>query len=338
MNVRENYSLKKLNTFGLDVKAKIFATVNSEEDISLLLEREELQEEQILILGEGSNILFQNDFDGLIIKSAIDGIKEIKRDKNNVYLEAGSGVIWDKLVNYCVENGFGGIENLSYIPGTVGAAPIQNIGAYGVEFEEVFVELEGINLETKEIRKYSKNECGFCYRDSLFKRELKNKFFITKVTIKLSLYPKLKISYRAIKDYVQKRKIQKIDIKLLSKIVKKIRRSKLPDPDEIGNAGSFFKNPIVDEDLFWDLKEEYQDLVYFEIGRGSYKIPAGWLIEKSGYKGKKIGNVGVHSKQALVLVNYGNGSGAELVNLANEIKVKILEKFNIILETEVNIV
>jgi UDP-N-acetylmuramate dehydrogenase len=266
------------------------------------------------------------------------GIKEIKKDKDFIYLEVGSGVIWDDLVDYCVDRAYFGIENLSLIPGTVGAAPIQNIGAYGVEFDEVFEELEGINLHTSEKKVFDKTECEFGYRVSVFKRKMKNTFIITTVKIKLSLKQSLKTSYRGIQDYIKENKISRVDIKTLRKIVISIRESKLPNPNKIGNAGSFFKNPIVDEDHFIQLKSEFKDLVYFDIGKSEYKIPAGWLIEKLGYKGKRVGNVGVHSKQALVLVNYGNATGEELVKLSEEIKSKIFEKFSIILDTEVNIV
>lgn len=338
MEIIENYSLKKLNTFGIDVNAKRLSIVKSKEDIVELANLIDPKNDKIQILGSGSNILFKDDFDGTIIKSEILGIKELKKDANNIYIEVGGGVIWDDLVNYCVNKNYGGIENLTLIPGTVGAAPIQNIGAYGVEFEDVFEELEGFNLSKKEFKIYKKHECEFGYRDSLFKREFKNKFLITSVTIKLNLKPQLKISYRAIKDYVQKRKIDKIDIKILSEIVRKIRQSKLPDPDKLGNAGSFFKNPIIDEELFFDLKDEYPGLVFFEIEDYLYKIPAGWLIEKSGFKGMQFGRVGVHKDQALVLVNYGNATGEEVVKLAEKIKAEILKKFNIVLETEVNIV
>jgi len=338
MEIKENYSLKNLNTFGLDVKAKHLVTFNVEEDIYEFLEKEEFNNEKTLILGGGSNILFTDDFDGIVLKSEIVGINELKRDEDNIYFEVGSGVIWDELVTYSVERGYGGIENLSLIPGTVGAAPIQNIGAYGAEFEDVFDELDGIDLTSGQKKKFSKAECCFGYRDSIFKREYKNTFLITKVRIKLDLSPKLKLSYRAIQDYKNEKNISKIDLKLLSKIIRNIRKSKLPDPGHIGNAGSFFKNPVINENLFENLKDEFPDLVYFKIDKVSYKIPAGWLIEKSGYKGKKFGNVGVHRKQALVLVNYGNGTGSELLELANEIKSKILDKFNIILETEVNII
>jgi UDP-N-acetylmuramate dehydrogenase len=340
MKIFENYSLKSLNTFGIDAKTTKLISFSDEKEIFSLLETNELQNQKILILGGGSNILFQNDFDGIILKSEIMGITEIDKNDDHVILEIGSGVIWDDLVDYCVNNGLGGIENLSLIPGTVGAAPIQNIGAYGTEFEEVFIELEGIDLQNKVKRKFSKVDCQFGYRDSIFKKSYINSFLISTVRIRLSRSPKLNINYRAINDYIKQYKISKakLDIKQISDIVKNIRKSKLPDPSKIGNAGSFFKNPIVKFDRFLDLKEEFSDLVFFEIANKQFKIPAGWLIEKAGLKGKRFGNVGIHKQQALVLVNYGDGTGEELVNLSNKIKSVIFEKFNIVLETEVNIV
>lgn len=338
MEVLNNFSLKELNTFGLNVNAKKIVKLFSEEDVLNYFNYNVYKKDDSLILGSGSNILFTKDFEGSIFKSEINGIKEIKKDTDNIFLEVGSGVIWSDLINYCITNGYGGIENLTLIPGTVGAAPIQNIGAYGVEFEEVFDSLDGIDLINLEKKNFSKSDCEFGYRDSIFKREFKNTFLITKVRIKLSLKPEIKTSYRAIQDYIKSNKINNIDIKVLSDIVAEIRKSKLPDPTKLGNAGSFFKNPVIDEHSFIELKKLFKDLVYFQIDNSSYKIPAGWLIEKAGYKGKKFGNVGVHKDQALVLVNYGNCKGSELANLAYEIKSKIFNKFNIVLDTEVNIV
>jgi UDP-N-acetylmuramate dehydrogenase len=338
MEIIQNCSLKKLNTFGIDVKADSLVKFYLENDIYEYLNENIYDEKKTLILGGGSNILFSSDFNGPVLKSEILGIKEIKKNKDFVYLEIGSGVIWDDLVEYCVDRGYGGIENLSLIPGTVGAAPIQNIGAYGVEFEEVFEFLEGIDLISSEKKVFDKIECAFGYRDSIFKREMKNSFLITKVNIKLNLKQSPKISYRAIKDYIKENRIHKFDIRTLREIVVSIRKSKLPDPNKIGNAGSFFKNPIINEEHFIELKSKYKDLVYFDMGKSAYKIPAGWLIEKSGFKGKRIGDVGVHSQQALVLVNFGKGTGTELIDLADKIKAKIFENFNIILDTEVNIV
>jgi len=338
MQLKENYSLLNLNTFGLDVKTKKFLSINSVNEIKEYLNCEKIEIGKTLVLGSGSNILFQNNYDGLVLKSNIMGIHELEKNDDSVILEVGSGVIWDELVTYAVERNYGGIENLSLIPGTVGAAPIQNIGAYGVEFEEVFVSLDAINLITNELKTFKKEECEFDYRDSIFKRKLKNKYLITKVVVKLSLSPILNVSYRAIREYLQENDCKTLNVKSVSEIVKQIRNSKLPNPSKIGNAGSFFKNPIIDQNVFDVLKSKYEDLVFYKIGPNQYKIPAGWLIEKTGLKGKRIGNVGVHNKQALVLVNHGNANGSELVNLAEEIKTRIYDKFNINLKTEVNIV
>ncbi|MEE9430309.1 MAG: UDP-N-acetylmuramate dehydrogenase [Melioribacteraceae bacterium] len=337
MKIKNNISLKKLNTFGIDANAKSLIIIEGEDDIEKSLAKIN-SFENILILGGGSNILFTKDYDGTILKSEIKGIKELNKEKEHIYLEVGSGVLWDDLVKYAVEKEYGGIENLSLIPGTVGAAPIQNIGAYGVEFDEVFYKLDGYNLKTGDKKTYYHNDCNFDYRNSIFKTEMKNKFLITKVTIKLSLIPKLKTSYRALQEKLKNKKPKELNIKNVRELVIDIRESKLPNPDIIGNAGSFFKNPIIDRKHFEYLKEKFDDLVYFPLQEQTYKVPAGWLIEQSGLKGKRFGNVGVHDKQALVLVNYGNGTGQEICDLSKDIQNYIYEKFMIKLETEVNII
>ncbi|MBK7106453.1 MAG: UDP-N-acetylmuramate dehydrogenase [Ignavibacteriae bacterium] len=338
MEIAENISLKNLNTFGIECSAKKLIKFANENEIHNYLSQNNIDNENIFILGGGSNILFTKNIDGIIFKSEIKGINEIKRTQENIFLEVGSGEIWDDLVNYCVNKNFGGIENLSMIPGTVGAAPIQNIGAYGSEFEEVFVSLEGIDLFQNKKISFIKSECKFGYRESIFKKEFKNKFLITKVVIKLDLYPKINPTYKAIQDEISKVNYQNLDVKLISEIVRKIRSSKLPDPKEIGNAGSFFKNPTISKNHFEKLLSENSDLAFYKIDENNYKIPAGWLIEKCGFKGVKNNNVGVHIKQALVLVNYGNANGNEILNLANEIKNKIQNQFRINLEFEVNII
>lgn len=340
MNIFNNYSLKNLNTFGLDVFADMFVEFDDEADLSNLPKEILSGKKDKIILGSGSNILFTKDYHGLVFHSNIKGIKIIEDDNDKIMLEVGSGVVWDDLVNFCVENGFGGIENLSLIPGTAGAAPIQNIGAYGVEFEEVFYNLDAFCLNDLQMKTFTKKDCKFDYRYSVFKENEYQDYFIIKVRIKLDKYPKLKFTYRAIKDYLKDNNIieRELDLKTMRDIVINIRKSKLPDPEEIGNAGSFFKNPIVNTDLFNELRDDNHDIVYYKIDDNQYKIPAGWLIEKIGFKGKQLGNVGVHDKQALVLVNYGKGTGEELVNLANEIKHAVFNKFNINLETEVIIV
>lgn len=340
MQIYSDYSLLKLNSFGINVKADKLIRIEKEKDVNQFLKNYDVSDQNVLILGGGSNLLFKENFNGIILKTEIKGISEISKEKKSVTLEIGNGVLWDDLVDYCVNKGYGGIENLAYIPGTVGAAPIQNIGAYGVEFQDVFVNLDGIDLSSGEKEEYIKSKCKFGYRDSIFKSTLKNKFMITKVRIKLSTEPNINTTYRAVDEYLKKNELNRssLTIKEMRNIITDIRKSKLPEPDELGNAGSFFKNPIINEDDFNLLKKKYKDLVYFEIGVGKYKIPAAWLIEKVGYKGKRKGNVGVHKQQALVLVNYGNASGNEIVDFATEIQTNILRKFNIPLETEVNIV
>jgi UDP-N-acetylmuramate dehydrogenase len=338
MKIHENYPLKDKNTFRIDAKAKWFAEVHSENEIKEFLCLNEFKSIVKLILGGGSNILFTGDFPGIVIKNSIPGIKIIEENENSVLIEAGAGVIWDELVHYCVGRILGGIENLSLIPGTVGAAPIQNIGAYGQELKDVFETAEGFFIEDGGFRKFSKTECGFGYRDSIFKNELKGKFIITKIILRLSKTPVLNIEYGTIRAELEKLNLEEISVKDVSDAVSRIRKNKLPDPEEIGNAGSFFKNPEITELKFESLKKDYPDLIGYKLGNGSVKAAAGWLIEKCGWKGKRIGNTGAHAKQSLVLVNYGNAAGKEILNLANQIKESVYKKFGIELKEEVNII
>lgn len=339
MIIKENYSLKKLNTFGIAAFAEKFVEIQSYDELlnSDLISN---HESEIFILGGGSNVLLSRDVKGLVIKNGIETIKILENNRESVTLEIGGGVIWDDLVRYAVDNEFYGIENLSFIPGTVGAAPIQNIGAYGVEFESVFSKLNGINLLSGEEQSFNKELCKFGYRDSIFKHKFKNQFFITSVIIKLNKHKKLNTNYRAINDFINENNIDKskLTLKDLREIIIAIRKSKLPNPSELGNAGSFFKNPIVEKDIINSIKIHHKDIVFFKISENLYKISAGWLIEKIGYKGKRVGNVGVHKNQALVLVNYGGAKGEEIISLAEEIKHRTFDKFNINLEFEVNII
>ncbi len=337
MKILKNISLKKYNTFGIDLKTKAFAEVFSIEDLREILNDSEWKDSRKLILGGGSNILLTKDFDGLTIKISISGIKIINEDDSSVLIEAGAGVIWNDLVSFCVERNFGGIENLSLIPGTTGAAPMQNIGAYGHELKEVFYSLQGIFIENLEDRIYFNHDCKFGYRDSIFKNELKEKFIITSVSLRLNRHPVINLSYASVKNEIEKLGIEKISIKDVSKVVCEIRKKKLPNPIEIGNAGSFFKNPEVDMKKYFGLKNIFPDLVGYKIENGNYKIAAGWLIENCGWKGKRIGNTGAHSAQSLVLVNYGNATGEEILKLADEINNSVLEKFGLTLQKEVNI-
>lgn len=337
MKVIKNISLKNNNTFGVDVKSKYFVEVYSEEELKQVLNSVEYSKLKKLILGSGSNILFTKDFDGIIIKNSIPGIKILSENDKSVIVEAGAGVIWDDLVQYCVNKNYGGIENLSYIPGTVGAAPIQNIGAYGQELEETFYELNGVFIADGASQIYNNSDCNFSYRNSIFKNELKDNFVVTSVNLKLRKNPNVNLNYFPVKEEVEKRNIKHPTIKDIREIVIDIRKNKLPDPNEIGNAGSFFKNPVITKESFYLLEKEYPDLKYFIVNESSVKIPAAWLIEKCGWKGEKIGNVGTHEKQPLVIVNYGNASGKEVYSMAMNIKDEVKKRFDITLENEVNV-
>ncbi|MBI4945827.1 MAG: UDP-N-acetylmuramate dehydrogenase [Bacteroidetes bacterium] len=348
MNLVENFSLKKLNTFGIDASAKYFLEANSISDIQNLLDHKKISPfrdgvSPLLIMGGGSNILFTKNFDGLVLKNCITGIELIKEDSENYYVKAGAGVIWHEFVLHCIKNNYAGVENLSLIPGSVGAAPIQNIGAYGVEQKEVFFELEAISLKEKNTIHLSHFDCQFGYRDSIFKREAKGKFIITSVTFRLFKKPKLNTSYGVINQEMEKMGVKEVSIASISQAVCNIRKSKLPNPEVLGNAGSFFKNPTIPVEQYIELKKKFPDIVAFPpspLGRGGagWKLAAGWLIEQCGWKGKHVGNTGVHKDQALVLVNYGNANGSEVFELSGKIMESVKEKFGVELEREVVIV
>lgn len=333
----ENYSLRDLNTFGLDVKASYFVEIKSISDIKKLLELKSPEYSKSLVLGLGSNILFTKDFDGLVIKNSLQEIEIEDERENEVFVKAGSGIIWDDLVNYCVENSYWGIENLSLIPGTVGAAPVQNIGAYGVELKDVFYSLNGIYLDNGKSQTFSKEESQFGYRSSLFKKELKNKFLITDIILRLSKRPAPRLNYRELKKKFESREENKITLREIRNSVIEIRKNKLPDPAELGNAGSFFKNPIIPNNELINLQKHFKDIVYFKIDNKYSKISAGWLIEKCGLKGFRKGNVGTYPKQALIIVNYGKATGKEIYEFSQKIQLKVEDKFGILLEPEVNI-
>jgi UDP-N-acetylmuramate dehydrogenase len=337
MQVHENYSLRKYNTFGVSAVAKHFATFFSEEELKEYLE----ESKPILskmILGGGSNILFTKDFDGLVLKNEISGINIIHEDEEFIFINAGAGVKWHSFVMFCVNNNFGGVENLSLIPGNVGASPMQNIGAYGVEIKDVFYELEAFHLKEKVRENFSAKDCEFGYRESIFKKKYKDQFAILNVTYRLKKNPVFNISYGAIETELQKKGVKELSVKAISDMVISIRSSKLPDPKIIGNAGSFFKNPIIRSHELQALNEHIdQNIPFYKIDEEHFKIPAGWLIEKCGWKGFRKGDVGCYEKQALVLVNYGNATGKEIYDLSKEIKISVKEKFGIELEREVNI-
>lgn len=338
MEVKKSYPLKNYNTFGIDVSARYFVEVDSCEQVQALLKEPFYQKISKLILGGGSNILFTSDFYGLVIKNNIKRITVLSENEDFVILKSGSGEAWHDLVIYSLEKGYGGIENLSMIPGTVGAAPMQNIGAYGVEIKEVFESLEAVDISTGEIKTFSNEECRFGYRNSIFKNELKGLYIITSVTLKLTKKHNFNTSYGAIKTTLAAMNLTELSIKTISEVICSIRRSKLPDPAEIGNAGSFFKNPEIAETVFNKLKEKYPDIVSYRTMPGMVKVPAGWLIEQCNWKGKVFGNTGVHKNQALVLVNYGSARGEEIRELARQVQKSVFEKFAIELETEVNII
>ncbi|MGE5351787.1 MAG: UDP-N-acetylmuramate dehydrogenase [Acidobacteriota bacterium] len=338
MEIKSDYSVKELNTFGIEARAKKYAEAETLEDLRGLLESSEFREMPKMILGGGSNVLFTKDFDGLIIRMLLKGIEVVDKDETCVYVKAMAGENWDDFVSYTINHNYGGIENLSLIPGTVGASPIQNIGAYGVEIKDVLHEVEGINLTTGKTEVYDNQSCRFGYRNSIFKQELKNNFVVTSVTYRLSLEPKINISYEALKQELLGLTESEITIRDVSEAVKRVRMSKLPDPRVLGNAGSFFKNPEVEKDKFLELKSKFQDLTGFETATGKVKIPAGWLIQKSGWRGKKLGNAGSYEKQALILVNYGGATGKAVVELSRAIQESVEREFGVTLETEVNII
>lgn len=337
MLIHTDYPLKSCNTFHLDVKAKYLAEINCDEDLRLLYSRDEFLDNKRLFLGEGSNILFTHDFDGLIMKNNIKGIEVVEETEDSVIVEAGGGELWDELVNFCVEKNYYGAENLSGIPGTVGAAPIQNIGAYGVELKDVFYSLEGYFLDGMKKGFFELNDCDFSYRHSVFKDRFRHNFFVTKVKVKLSKVHSLKLNYRDLKEYFHDKKLIEITLQDVRKAIKEIRQSKLPDPVEFGNAGSFFKNPEITNKASKELKAKFPDLVYFKVDEKKVKIPAAWLIEKCGLKGYRLGDVATYSKQPLVIINMGNATGAEIISFAEHIQNKVKKKFQIDLIPEVNI-
>jgi len=335
MDVKENYSLKKYNSFNIDVVAKEFIQINSVKDL-IDLEKNSKNKKKLFI-GGGSNILFTNNFEGLVVHINLKGISVKKMNDNFSEIKVMSGENWNELVNWCIENNLGGLENLSLIPGNVGAAPIQNIGAYGVELKDVFISCEVYDLNTEKLNIYNLNDCKFGYRDSIFK---KNKNLIV-VSVKMKLSSKnhkINSSYGGINDELKKLNIKEPTIKDISNVVCEIRNKKLPDPNKIGNAGSFFKNPIVNSKKINWLKENFNNIPFYKIDENSYKIPAAWLIETSGFKGKDFGNFGVHKTQPLVLVNYGKASGSDINKLSLSIKEVVNKLFKIELETEVNII
>ncbi|RLD41376.1 MAG: UDP-N-acetylenolpyruvoylglucosamine reductase [Bacteroidetes bacterium] len=338
MEILKNYSLKALNSFAINVDAKYFARVASMKDLLEVKDFIVKNNCQFMILGGGSNILFMNDYDGIIVSNNLSGIEILGEDENHVYVKAQAGENWDDFVSWCVENNLAGLENLSLIPGSVGASPIQNIGAYGVEMKDHFVELEAFQWENSKVQAYSYDDCQFGYRNSIFKNEQKGKVVILSVTFRLDKKPIFKTAYGAIQEEIKRIGIEPISIKAIRDAVISIRESKLPDPEDIGNAGSFFKNPVITENHYQSLKKTYPKIVSYKLPDGSHKLAAGWLIDQAGWKGKREGDAGVHEKQALVLVNYRNATGLEIIQLAAKIEQSVKELFNVDLEREVNVV
>jgi UDP-N-acetylmuramate dehydrogenase len=334
--IEESFSLKSYNTFGIQSYARFFAEANNLADLKTIVGVFRDDHRPKLILGGGSNLLFTDDFDGIVIFPDLKGTDLLKETDSHVLVKASAGENWDTFVNFCVSQGWGGIENLSLIPGNVGACPIQNIGAYGVEVKDVLHAVETLDISTGEARIFSNAECCFGYRDSIFKHEAKNKYIITSVTFKLAKHPVFQINYPDIRAELDR--FGETTISSVRQAIINIRKKKLPDPEQLGNAGSFFKNPVIAPDKFNAIKQEYPSAPSYPATGGLIKIPAAWLIQTCGWKGKREGNVGTHESQPLVIVNYGGATGKEIIGFAQKIQDTVTQKFDIESEMEVNIV
>jgi len=335
MEFKRKYPLKSLNTFSIDANANYFTVFRSPEELNAQVAV--AGKERVFVLGGGSNILLTGDINGYVLKNEVLGIEIVKEDMHHVYVKAGAGENWHQFVLYCIGRNLAGVENLSLIPGNVGASPMQNIGAYGVELKDVFHDLEAFHLQRRETVTFTNVDCEFGYRESVFKNKYKNDFVILNVTFRLNKIPRYNISYGAIEQELE-RLNKGTSIQSISEAVINIRSSKLPDPKNIGNAGSFFKNPTLPFDLFSDVKRNHPAIPAYPQEDGSVKIAAGWLIEQCGWKGYREGDAGCHDKQALVLVNYGNATGQQIFDLSEKIRKSVLDKFNVNLEREVNII
>ncbi|NNC45289.1 MAG: UDP-N-acetylmuramate dehydrogenase [Winogradskyella sp.] len=337
MNLQHQVSLKPHNTFGIAVSANDYCNITSIDQLETVLR--DYKNKNVFVLGGGSNLLLTKDIEDLVLHINIKGIEVLAQQNHTALVKAQAGENWHEFVLWCIEHNYGGIENLSLIPGNVGASPIQNIGAYGVELKDVFHSCEAIHIEDQSIRTFNADDCQFDYRQSIFKGALKNKYIITSVTFKLTTsHHKLNLDYGAIKTQLQQMKVQEPTIKDISNAVIAIRQSKLPDPKDIGNSGSFFKNPVITTAQYQKLQDQFSDIPGYTVSETEVKVPAGWLIEKAGIKGKRFNDYGVHKNQALVLVNYGNASGSDIYNLALLIQKTVKRLFNIDIETEVNII
>lgn len=338
MEIQSDASLKNLNTFGIDAKASKLIEFSSVDDLKAVFENTELNTLPRLILGGGSNILLTRDFDGLVLKNDFKGIECVGEDDEHYFVKAGAGENWHQFVLTTLKNNWAGLENLSLIPGNVGASPMQNIGAYGVEIKDRFDHLEAFNIETREVETFDREACRFGYRESVFKRKLKGKYIIISVTYKLLKTPEFQVKYGSITDELERLDVKELSIDAISRAVINIRNSKLPNPAELGNAGSFFKNPVITAAKWEKIAEKHPEIPNYPAPGGEIKLAAGWLIEKAGWKGKREGNCGMHAKQALVLVNYGGATGEEIYDLSTAVKDSVEEQFGVELEREVNIV
>jgi len=337
MHIESQKHLKRYNTFGIDVMAKKFVSVPSVSDLKTILKKH--SGKPLFLLGGGSNMLLTKNIEALVVHLDLKGISIVSKNDAFVQLKVMAGENWHEFVQYCIKNNYGGLENLSLIPGNTGTAPIQNIGAYGVELKDTFVSCEALHIKTQELKTFSKAACQFGYRNSVFKNELKGDYIITSVTFQLTTNNhRLKTGYGAIQEQLVSKNITNPSIKDISEAVIAIRQSKLPDPKELGNSGSFFKNPIISSEEFQQFRTHHPEAPFYEVSPTQFKIPAGWLIEKAGFKGKRFGDAGVHKNQALVLVNYGNATGEEIWELALKIQEKVKSQFGIYIQPEVNVI
>lgn len=336
--IHKQYNLKKLNTFGIEAYCDAYTELFSIEDLRTLMALPEYKSSKKLILGGGSNMLFVSDFKGLVIRNCLKGVAVVKDFGDEVLIQSAAGENWHEFVIWCIQHGYAGLENLSLIPGCVGASPMQNIGAYGVEIKDVFEELEACDMNSGQLRVFSKEECRFGYRESVFKREFKEMYLITSVTFRLKKKGAVNTSYGAIVEELEKMGVKEAGIKEVSEAVIRIRQSKLPDPKITGNAGSFFKNPEVSDQQYKALKAQHPELVAYTLMNGNYKLAAGWLIEQCGLKGYELKGAAVHTKQALVLVNKGNCTGQDVYDLSEHVLKTVFSKFGVRLEREVNII
>ena len=337
MEILQHFSLKNYNTFGIEAFAKQFVSVHSSIELEMILKQ--FSNVKKFVLGGGSNMLLTQDIDALVIHLDLKGKEIVQEDADFVWVEGQAGENWHEFVLWTIENNFGGLENMSLIPGNVGTTPIQNIGAYGTEIKDTFVSCEAMKIDTQEIKTFDNKSCHFGYRESVFKNEVKDQYIITSVVFKLTKRNhRINISYGDISAELAKNNITNPTLKEVSNAVIAIRKSKLPDPKELGNSGSFFKNPIVSKKAFEAIHAKFPEMKYYDVSETEVKVPAGWLIEQAGFKGKRFGDAGIHKNQALVLVNYGNATGQEILNVSKTIQETILSTFGILIETEVNVI